>query len=168
MIRRLTLALAAVAIALGANAQLVKGEKSFGPKLGYVSHNKSAVAGLVFQYNLSSRLRISPEVGVAFRHHNEDALLVDLNVEMPFMFTEASKVALYPLAGISFNSWAVHKTDPLVQKDVTSHTNRIGANLGAGFDLRCSESLKINLEAKYSLVKSYSGVFITAGIAYLF
>lgn len=168
MIKRLLLVLLVAMLSVGAHARLIKGEKSFGPKLGYVSVNRSAVAGLVFQYNFNSFLRISPEVGVAFRHHNRDALLVDLNFETPFSFSEAGNVFLYPLAGLTFASWSNHGFLGEEFKDVTTHNNRLGANLGAGFDLRCSPTLKINIEAKYTLVKSYSGVLITAGIAYLF
>lgn len=167
MLKRILFVLFALTLAMGANAQLIKGEKSFGPKLGYVTENKSALAGLVFQYNLTERLRISPEVGCAFRNHNEDALLVDLNLHAPFTFG-GDKVALYPLAGLAFNSWATHIPADVDQDDVTTHTNRFGGNLGAGFDLRCSSTLKLNIEAKYTFIKAYSAFYITAGISYIF
>ncbi len=151
-------------------AQIQKGEKSFGPKIGYVSHNKSAVAGLVFQYTFSQPLRISPEIGCAFRNNDEDAFLVDLNFHVPFGIVDSEKVAIYPLAGLAFNSWSRHgvKPDEADDVDVTTHTNRFGANLGAGFDLRCSSTLRLNLEAKYTLIKSYSALYLTAGISYVF
>ena len=144
-----------------------RGEKTLGVKAGYISHNKSAVAGLAFQYALSSVVRLSPEIGCAFRHNNEDALIIDVNVHTPFG-VGGEKVALYPLAGVTFNSWATHRVSTLDEADVTTHTNRFGANLGAGFDLRCSSTLKLNIEAKYALIKSYSGVLLTAGISYVF
>lgn len=156
-----------VAVAPGMSAQIQRGEKTLGVKTGYISHNKSAVAGLTFQYALSSRIRIAPEIGCAFRHHNEDALLIDLNVHMPFG-VGGEQVALYPLAGVTFNSWATHRVSVPDEADVTTHTNRFGANLGAGFDLRCSSTLRLNIEAKYTFVKSYSGVLLTAGISYVF
>lgn len=160
--------MAAAAIATSAaNAQLTPGEKSLGPKLGYISRNNSAVAGLVFQYALTPMVRISPEIGCAFRHRNSDALLVDVNVHVPFAIG-GPKVDLYPLAGLAFNSWSHHGFNPADDVDVTTHTNRLGLNLGAGFDLRCSSTLKLNLEAKYTLVKSYSTAFVTAAISYIF
>lgn len=160
-------AIVALAAAPCGMAQMQRGEKTLGPKAGYISHNSSAVAGLTFQYALSSKFRISPEIGCAFRHHNEDALLIDLNLHMPFG-VGGDQVALYPLAGVTFNSWATHAVRPADNVDVTTHCNRFGANLGAGFDLRCSSTLKLNIEAKYSLIKSYSGVLVTAGISYIF
>lgn len=159
--------IAAAAVALPGAAQMQKGEKSLGPKVGYISHNNSAVAGLAFQYALSSRVRLAPEIACAFRHHHEDALIVDLNVHVPFeLGTE--KVSLYPLAGLSFNSWSTHGVTRNDEVDVTTHTNRFGLNAGAGFDLRCSPTLKLGLEAKYNLVKSYSSAIITASISYIF
>lgn len=169
MTKKLILALvAAASVAVPANAVINKGEKSLGPKIGYVSHNSSAVAGLVFQYTFSQHLRISPEIGCAFRHNNEDALLVDVNFHVPFGLLDTDKVVLYPLAGLAFNSWARHGHDDVEGVDVTSHVNRFGLNLGAGFDLRCSSTLKLNIEAKYTLVKSYSSAYVTAGISYIF
>lgn len=168
MIKRLLLALMVALVATGASARILTGEKSFGPKLGYVSHNHSAVAGLVFQYNISTLLRLSPEIGVAFRHYDQDALLIDLNLEMPLTFTDGDKAALYPLVGVAFSSWAHHMHLPEDSKDVTSHANRLGANIGAGFDFKCNQTLKLNIEAKYTIVKSYSSFLATVGIAYLF
>ena len=76
-------------------------------------------------------------------------------------------MALYPLVGVAFNSWNRHlSTDDL--GDVTTHVNRFGFNAGAGFDLRCSQSLMLNLEARYTLVKSYSSAIVTVGISYIF
>lgn len=168
MKRFLIILLAVAAIPFASSGRIIKGEKSFGPKLGYISHNKSAVAGLVFQYNLSNMLRISPEASVAFRHNNQDAFMLDLNFETPFSFSDAGNVDLYPLAGVAFCSWASHGVEPIDLKDVTTHTNRLGVNLGAGFDLQCSSTLKVNIEARYTIVKSYSGIVATAGISYLF
>ncbi len=167
--KKLLLAALVMLTAFGASAQMTRGEKSLGPKLGYISHNQSVAAGLVFQYALSSKLRLSPEIGCAFRHHNEDALLVDLNLHMPFNIGAGDHVSLYPLAGLAFNSWATHNVFlDHDSSDVTTHVNRFGANLGAGFDLRCSSTLKLNIEAKYTFIKSYSTVVLTAGISYVF
>lgn len=165
--KKLLIIAAVAALSLPASAQMVRGEREFGPKLGYISHNKSALAGLVFRYATSSHLRISPEIGCAFRHHNQEALLIDLNLHFPFG-VGGEKVALYPLAGLAFNSWSTHMVDAQDAVDVTTHFNRFGANLGAGFDLRCSSTLKLNIEAKYVLVKSYSSAVISAGISYVF
>lgn len=168
MFKKLLIMLIAAVCCAGAQAQIVKGEKTLGIKTGYVSRNSSAVAGLMFQYNLSSKFRIAPEVGCAFRHKDKDALLIDINLHRPFSLAEDDKVLLYPLVGLAFNSWSKHWVSETDGDDVSNHTNRFGANLGAGFDLRCSGALRLNIEAKYTFVKSYCSAFVTAGISYVF
>lgn len=146
-----------------------KGDTSLGPKLGYISKNKSVLAGLVFQYSFTDYLRISPELSCDFRRDNLDAFILDVNMHAPLNFT-GDKVDLYPLAGLTFNSWGKHWSDTAreTSDDVTSHVNRWGLNLGAGMDLRCNQTLKLSIEARYSLVKAYSNFQLTLGIAYVF
>lgn len=167
---RLTAVIAlAAACGLTAQAQMVKGEKSVGPKLGYATKNQSAVTGLVFQYAFSSHFRLSPELSYVFRHKDMDAFVFDIDAQVPFGFT-GEKVAFYPLAGLNYTSWSRHykKEDMMELDDVSTRTARFGVNLGAGFDLRCSETLKLTLEAKYSLVKGFTNLSVTAGISYVF
>lgn len=168
MLKKLLLTLIVLLGAAGAHAQTAKGEKSLGPKLGYISRNSSAVAGLVFQYSFSDHLRISPEISCVFRNRDQDAFIADVNLHFPFRLSETGKAGLYPLAGLTFNSWNRHGHDPVEDVDVTTHVNRFGLNAGAGFDLRCSQALKLNLEARYVLVKSYSSAIVTVGISYVF
>ncbi len=168
MIRKiLTAVVLVVAGAMALKAQSAAGEKSFGPKLGYVTRNHSAQAGLVFQYAFSQHVRISSELSCVFRNHNRDGLMVDVNMHFPLP-AWGGKTELYPLAGLAFNSWADHGVSREDEVDVTTHVNRLGLNLGAGFALRCSSTMKVNIEAKYTLVKSLSSAFITAGISYIF
>lgn len=153
----------------GMQAQVVKGEKSVGPKLGYVSKNQSALAGLFFQYAFSEHFRIAPEIGYTFRHKSMDAFTFDINAHMPFGFT-GEKVAFYPLAGMNFSSWNTHfnREDFAEMDDVSTRTSRFGLNVGAGFELRCNQNLKLTLEGKYCLIKKYSSAMISAGISFVF
>lgn len=157
----------AVLLPAEARAELRRGEKSFGPRVGYVGKNNSVSAGLVFQYSLSRRVRLAPEASVIFRNKDMDALSVALNVHVPFGF-ENDKVALYPLAGVEYVSWTRHTYDSQADKDVTSHSNRFGADVGAGVELRCTSSLKLSLEGRYTFVKSYSTTQVSLGISYIF
>ena len=163
-----------IALSLPIQAQISKGEKSLGPKIGYVSRNESASAGLVFQYAFSQHFRVAPELGYIFRHNNYDAFTFDLNAHFPFDFT-GERVAFYPLGGINYSSWSHHfkngsfeDTGIIESNDVSTRTARFGLNIGAGFDLRCNETLKLTLEAKYIFIKGYSTAAICAGISYVF
>ena len=167
--------------AAGAFGQVVRGEKMVGVNVGYASHNESAVAAVSFRYAVSPWVRIAPEVGCVFRHHNEDALFVNLDAQIPFSFG-TKNVDLYPLAGLAYNSWSRHhqlsdiRDDAGLEatgageldNDVTTRANRIGANLGAGFDLRVTRTLNIGIEAKYTFTKSYTSLYATASISFVF
>ena len=109
------------------------GEKSFGPYVGFVTRNTSATAGLKFDYRLSRVVRLAPEIGLIFRHKNLDGLAVDVNVHFPLDFA-AGRGAFYPLVGANFTSWGRHNIDTSTLDDVTTHTNGIGLNSGAGID----------------------------------
>lgn len=147
-----------------ANAQVVKDELSFGGKLGYVTENESASLSAFFQYAFSSRFRIAPEIGYIIRNNDKQALTVDFNAHLPLDFT-GEQVAFYPLAGLNFSSWECHYLNEKSGKD--SHSfNRVGLNLGAGFELRCSSKIKLLIEAKYCIVKNFSSAQIAAGVSY--
>lgn len=151
-------------------AQMHKGDKSFGPKLGYVSKNTSLFAGLDFQYAFSDWLRVAPEVGAAVRHNNRDAFTAGLNIMFPLNLSN-DRVALYPLAGIAFNSWATHfgkDNYGVISDDSTLRLSRFGMNLGAGFEYYVKPSMRIAIEAKYTLIKEFSALYATASVAYVF
>lgn len=144
-----------------------RGEKSFGPRVGFATRNTSATAGLVFEYSFSRHVRIAPQAGIIFRHKDLDALTVDVDVQFPLPFA-GDRCAFYPLVGVNFTSWNRHGMDPDTNKDVNTHVNRFGGNAGVGLEMKCTSTLKVNLEAKYTLIKSYPGAQISAGIAYVF
>lgn len=148
-----------------------KGEKTFGVRTGYVSRNRSADAGLYFQYTFSNHFRLAPAADLVFRHHDRDAFLIDLNAHVPFAISE-QEFTLYPLAGVNYSSWNRHyppeHDEDRYNDDVSTRTNRFGVNLGAGFDVKVSSTLKITLEASYTLVKSNCALRVLAGIGYVF
>lgn len=164
-LRSIVLFLLIAIAATGATAQNQSGKKSFGIKAGYITENKSATGGLVFQYCFAKHLRIAPQIGVVFRNHNEDALTVDADMQFPFDFANG-RADIYPLAGLAFNSWTLRSA--VNDKDVNTHYNRLGMNVGVGFSFLCKPSLKVSVEGRYTFVKDFSNTQITAGIAYIF
>lgn len=152
-------------LALPAKSHAQRGESTFGVQAGYTSTNSSAVAGLFYQYNLSDRLRIAPQAGCVFRNEGLDAFQADVNLHFPFMFTP-SRAQLYPIVGIDFSSWTCHyeKDDD----DATDRRSRLGGNVGLGFQLKATSSLKLKVEGVYTLMKRYSTFAATVGIGYVF
>lgn len=169
---KLTLAAILLAGNVGVANAAVKGEKTFGVRTGYVSRNSSAAAGLFFQYAFTDYLRIQPSADIIFRHRDRDAYTIDLNAQVPIQIGAPNRCSLYPYAGLNFSSWNHHdfiySDFPPMDSDASSRRNYFGVNLGAGFDLKVSSTLKVSIEAGYTLVKRNSGVRILAGIGYIF
>lgn len=173
---RLIVVCLAVFICTPATSAAQKGEKTFGVRTGYVSRNNSADIGLFFQYTFSEHFRLQPAADIIVRHNDRDAFIVDLNAQVPIDIS-GENFSLYPLAGLNFSSWNHHYSAiPTPEEEMleefspewSSRTNRFGVNLGAGFDLKVSSTLKLSLEASYTFVKSNSGLRILAGIGYVF
>ena len=161
-------ALAAAFACAPASAQTSRGEKSFGPRAGYVSRNSTALAGLAFQYSFSRHVRIAPEIDLIFRNRDMDGFGISFNTHFPISIDSKGRAAFYPVAGINFTSWGLHGVSPDDAKDVTSHTNCIGLNAGAGIEYRVKQSLKLSLEARYTLMRHYPTAQVAAGIAFVF
>lgn len=152
-----------------ANAQCARGQKSFGVNAGYVTRNKSAVAGIEFQYGFSSHFRIAPGARCIFRNNDRDAIQLDLDTHYPFTFT-GDRAALYPIVGLNYSWWNSHSRtqDPAEEEDVSTRKRNFGLNAGAGFEFTATPTLKLHFEARYSMVKSNSSLQLAAGIAYIF
>lgn len=151
-----------------------KGEKTFGVRTGYVSRNNSADVGLFFQYTFSRYFRLQPSADIIFRHNDRDAYTIDLNAQVPIELSGDDKFSLYPYGGLNFSSWNHHfysasdSPEGGMTNKVSSRSNYFGVNLGAGFDLKITSTLKISIEAGYTFVKKNSGVSVLAGIGYVF
>lgn len=143
-------------------------EKTFGVKTGYISRNQSAEAGLFFQYSFTDHFRLAPEVNLAFRNQNKDAFIVDVNCHVPL--AQSGLAEFYPLAGLNYSSWSQHQTfyEQIESKDVSKRTTRFGLNLGGGMDLKINSTLKLKLEAIYTMVEANSAFRATVGIGYSF
>ena len=133
-----------------------RGEKTLGIAGGYATHNDGGYANIYFQYGFADHVRIAPEVGYVFRNDGKSAF--ETSVDMQFPFRLARGFSIYPLAGVTFNSWKEHD-DTL---------NRAGFDFGAGFDIYLTSYLKLTLQGKYSLMNDTSGGFFDMGIGYVF
>lgn len=142
-----------------------KGESVFGVQTGYTTTNESVVAGLFFQYSFSDALRIAPQAGCVFRHQDLDAFQADVNMHFPLRFI-GPKAQLYPIAGVNFSSWVRH--NEVEDTDATDRKSRLGGNVGLGFQLKASPTLKLKVEGVYTVIKQYSSFTATIGIGYVF
>lgn len=159
-----------------AHADQYRGEKTLGINVGYNTYNSRPLAGAQFSFRFNRLLRLSPAAEYVFRNDGRDALLVDLNMEFVFPFAKG-RCDVYPLAGINFSSWNYHnlyatvvdsKGNEVQTNDVSSRVSRFGLNLGAGFGVNISGSLRLSVSGTYTFIKEFHGANISAGIHYRF
>ncbi len=140
-----------------ADAYAQKGEKTLGIAGGYASYNNGGQANVYFQYSFSSHVRIAPEIGYVF--HNQGKSAFDCSVDVQFPFRVARAFKMYPLTGITMNSWDFGNG---------GHEVKAGFDFGGGIELYMTSSLKLSIQGKYSLMNDTSGGFVQMGIGYVF
>ena len=103
-----------------------------------------------------------------FRRHGRDALLLNVNTQFPLLFSN-DRMAFYPQAGVNFSSWNYHfdKTGEAYD-DASNRISRFGLNLGAGYELDLTSSLRIGVKAEYIIVKDFNSFNASFKIAYRF
>ncbi len=140
------------------------GQKCLGLQAGYTTYNKSAMAGIEFTYRFNKHLRLAPNVSYAFRNNHTDALLININAQVPVPM--GGKWEIFPLAGINYSSWNYHNTTG--HDDVGTRVSRFGLNLGAGVGIAVTPNLGLGITADYTFIKEFHGCSILAKIAYRF
>lgn len=135
----------------------VRGDMTLGLSGGYTSVNESGYAKVYFRYAFASHVRIAPETGYVFKHNGQSGFNFDIDMQFPS--SAARGIQLYPLAGVAFNSW---------NYEDHHHDSRFGLNAGAGIDLKFTRSLRLTIQAKYTLMRHTDGLYVGAGIGYNF
>ena len=144
-------------------------EKAVGIRAGYSTRNTCPLAGLSFQYTFTPHFRLAPSADYMFRHHGTDAFAFNINAQFPIVLSAGNTWRFYPLAGVAYCNWNHHTvSDDDAHRDVSTHTTRFGINVGAGVEYMCTSTLKLSLEGKYNMVKSFSAGVFNVGIAYVF
>lgn len=134
-----------------------RGDMTLGLGGGYASANESGFTTIYFRYTLGPHIRIDNSVGYVFPHKSMSSFALNIDAQTPFSIVRG--VQVFPLAGVSVANWNL--------PDDNSST-RAGFNLGGGFDLKLTSTLRLSVAAKYTWIKHTSGVFVGAGLGYNF
>lgn len=147
-----------VLLMLPVAARAEKGDATVGILGGFNTETKSALVGVLFQYQCNSWMRLSPDVQALMKKNDLSAFHINGNLH--FLVPISSKMNFYPLAGLTYQSWK-YSADEF-------NSNHFGLNAGAGLEMYATPTLKFMVEGKYSLVKDYSSGNFFVGISYVF
>lgn len=132
-------------------------EKTLGLGGGFCTYNHAGYGKMFFQYSFVPLVRIAPEISYIFPHNDISGFEASVDVQFPFRIIGGLK--FYPLAGITMNNWS-YKEAPRV--------TRAGFDIGGGFDMYLTHTLKLSVQSKYSFMKETGGAYIDLGIGYVF
>jgi outer membrane protein X len=163
-------------VALSANAQQ-KGDMAAGANivLGTGDDLTNFGIGAKFQYNVLDPLRLEgsftyflpKEYGLGTTKLN----MWDISVNAHWIFPVAEKINLYPLAGLGiFGTKAKVDIDlgGLGKYGGSASDTDFGLNIGGGVDFKISQTVLLNVEAKYRISGEWSRLIASAGVAFMF
>lgn len=184
MLKKAIIALALTLTVLNNTAradEISRGQKTFGLHTGYVTLNKSALAGIEMSYAFSPHFVLAPSVDYVFRNKSLDGLLFNIDYHGPWALDMAQRWHFYHILGLNYASWSTHlpddatpATDPsrdsstASDEDVTTRYNRFGMDFGAGITLDVTPTLRLNLQGKFNWLKHHNTGLFSLGINYVF
>ena len=158
-------------------ADITKGCKTFGVRTGYATLNRAPLAGIEFSYAFNRHFILAPSIDYVFRNDNLDGLLFNIDYHGPWQLTPSGRVYLYHILGINYASWSRHEPTTTSETerdattdsdDVTTRTNRLGVDVGAGVAFYVTPTLRLSLQGKFNWVKDHNAGIFNLGISYAF
>lgn len=114
-------------------------------------------AGLHAHYYRTNNLRFAPAVTWFLERNGTGMWMTDVDVH--YIIPLSYMVSLYPIGGAHYSQWKYEEANT---------KNRLGANLGLGYQYDIAYRARANLEMKYQFIPDHSQILITAGIGFWF
>ncbi|MCM1520157.1 MAG: porin family protein [Lachnoclostridium sp.] len=170
ILRHLLLLLLIATAASSADAQVVKGQKTFGVHGGYVTRNRSGVAGIDFEYTFSKHFRLAPSVDYIFSNRGSDGFMFNIDYHGPYPLNSAGTFNVYHVIGLNYASWhnKVYHNEGDPDADVSTRDNRFGFDFGAGLEYYVQPTMKLSFEGKFNWLRHYNTGLFYFGISYVF
>jgi outer membrane protein X len=147
-----------IVIAGFGSAMAQKGRLAIGGQGNYLTDTELFGASFKLQYNLTKDFRLE---GTADNYFKSDGISMwGANANIQYLIPLASKLTLYPVAGLGFTSWSVDGAE--------DDTNKVSVNLGAGLEVGLTNNLALNFETKYQIIDNYNQVVVGVGLMYKF
>jgi outer membrane protein X len=156
-------AIAVLTVSMPAVAQ-EKGDMAAGAglTLGMGDRFTNYGLGAKFQYSVLDALRL--EGAFTYFLKKDYTTMWDLSVNGHWLFPVGDKMTVYPLAGLGILNYGID----LGLGGLGASTSDFAFNLGGGLDLKLTDQLIFNVEAKYKISDYWDRMLLSAGLAYRF
>lgn len=164
----------AIAMMFGLGAHAQQSQSAVGVNLSYPSDLKSPGIGVKAWYGFTDAIRAQASFDYFLKKDGVSAW--DLNLDAHYLFSVGEQLKVYPLAGLSYLHSKVSVDIPTMTVpgtkieggNVSASDGNFGVNLGGGVQYDLTETLALNGELKYQIIKDASQVVFTVGLAYKF
>jgi outer membrane protein X len=116
--------------------------------------------GAKFQYNVLNALRL--EGAFTYFLKKDYTTMWDLGVNGHWLFPVSDNMTVYPLAGLGILNYGSSYGGFSVS------TSDLAFNFGGGLDLKITDRMVFNVEAKYKVSDLWDRLQLSAGLAYRF
>ncbi len=137
-----------------------EGTVGFGVHTGYGAEINSLGVGAHIHYYRTNNLRFVPSYTYFIERKNERMWMVDADAH--YILPVSITASLYPIAGLHYSHWTFNEAPDQVRK------NRLGLNLGLGFQHDISYRVRANIDMKYQMIRDYSQLVLMAGFGFWF
>lgn len=138
-----------------------EGTFGIGAHAGYATEINSLGVGAHLHYYRTNNIRFAPSFTYFIENKGTGMWMADADAH--YVLPVSITASIYPLAGLHFSSWKFE-----VPENGKETVNRLGANLGLGFQHDISYRVRANFELKYQFIKDYSQVAFMAGFGFWF
>jgi opacity protein-like surface antigen len=141
-----------------------EGTVGMGVHVGYANEISSLGTGINLHYYLTNEVRVAPSLIVFSKHKGMQLWMAEADAH--YMLPISLTASLYPIAGIHLSNWKYSGTK--VGESVTEEwsKDRLGLNLGLGYQYDISFRVRANFEMKYQLIRGFSQLYYSAGIGF--
>lgn len=164
--KKIFVLLCSALISVGVFAQ--KGARAAGVNLNYGTTASTVGLGAKFQYGITDAIRIEPSLTYYFGGTG----MLDVSVNAHYLFNVASKINLYPLAGLGFDAcrYEVLVGDVYDGWDMDKKTDAaFKFDFGGGAEYEITNNIAAGLELRYEVISGgFSQFVVGLGATYRF
>ncbi|WP_294081552.1 outer membrane beta-barrel protein [Proteiniphilum sp. UBA5384] len=143
-----------------------EGTFGLGVHAGYGAEINNLGGGIHLHFYRTNNFRFAPSFTYFLENKKENMWMTDLDAH--YILPVSYSASLYPIAGLHYSHWKYDTSKRDVQTEENWTKNRLGANLGLGFQHDIGYRIRANFELKYQFIKDFSQVFFSAGIGFWF
>lgn len=141
-----------------------EGTLGLGVHTGYAKEINSLGGGFHAHYYYTNNLRFAP----SYTHYipTKSREMWEIDADAHYLLPLNWEFSFYPIGGLHFSKWKFNAENNREFEQFDWKKNRIGLNLGVGFQYDFRYKTRANLEIKYQSIKDFSQLSLMIGVGF--